>query len=88
MKLHHCIHHAWSTRDGIHAFDTTLADNSDCSYLGIVIPFELLWEHCRDGIIKPILDYSASYEEMETVLQRALSSPPDFRIGVRRLIDP
>ncbi len=76
LRLHLAFHHAWSTRDGIHAFDTTLVDNSDCLYYGIVIPFELLYEHFRDG--KTVLDYSTSYEEMETALQHALSSPPDY----------
>lgn len=78
LRPHDPFHHAWSTRDGIHAFDTTLVDNSDCLYFGIVIPSALLWEHCHDGYIKPILDHSTAFEELETMLQRALSSPPDY----------
>ena len=35
------FHHAWNTRNGIDAFDSTLVDNSDCLYLGIAIPTKL-----------------------------------------------
>jgi hypothetical protein len=74
QHLHH-VHHAWNTRDGVHAFDVTLREK----YFGIPIPFKLLdREVLATGYYNPFLDYSKPYEKMEALLQCAISFPPDF----------
>jgi hypothetical protein len=72
--------HAWSTRDGINAFDTTLKDNSDCLYLGVAIPTKLVWEKWFKTDGTPFLDARKSFEEIEALLQRALSSPLPYDV--------
>jgi hypothetical protein len=73
------FHHAWNTRNGIDAFDTTLVDSSDCLYLGIAIPTKLaLDERFADDEQFPLLDARKSFGRMEDLLKLALSNPPNY----------
>jgi hypothetical protein len=75
----HAFQHAWNTLDGIRAFDTTLKDNSDCLYLGVVVPVGLVGEELfKVGHYIPFLDARKPFAEMEALLQRALNSPPAY----------
>ena len=59
----------------------TVRKNSDCLYLGVIVPVELLNEelHKSEHFVL-FLDVSKSLEEMEALLQRAINSPPSYEV--------
>lgn len=63
--------HAWITRDGIHAIDTTLRSILDFQFLGIPFSPKAFSSElsARSGIL-PLLDNMMSIDELEALIAR------------------
>jgi hypothetical protein len=73
------VHHGWVTLDGVHAIDVTFKDAPKCWFFGIPFSEEVVgrWVTRWAGYL-PLIDPYASDEEIEELLQDALSNPPIF----------
>jgi hypothetical protein len=73
------VHHGWVTLDGVHAVDVTFKDATKCWYFGIPFSTKVVgrWSERWGGYL-PLIDPYASDEEIEELLQDALSNPPIF----------
>jgi hypothetical protein len=56
------MHHAWVTLDGVHAIDPTWRDPTNCHYVGIAFPKEIVARYgISEGYFVPLLsDYEPS----------------------------
>jgi hypothetical protein len=73
--------HAWITLDGLHALDVTLRGPiSDYRYFGIPFSLEILSAEIsvRNNWQFPLFDYAVPMARMEDLLQKAITSPPDY----------